>query len=134
MEKEDYMSRLTELVTGNVTTPPPDENKLKLIFIGDSNSENLRTECQKNNAIDYHFKTLYTAPDIAKFTKSNTGKTLIEQKDGIIILTGTNHIRKNEPLYEIYESLKTIAESIPRKMPIIILETPPFKTDARKNN
>ena len=134
IDRDDYMTRLTELITGAKPTTTPEEPTNKILFLGDSNTENLRTECEKISGIEWTFKTLYTTQDISKFTSSANGKTLINQQDAIILLTGTNHIKINQPLNEIYTNLKATTENIARNKPIIIMEIPPFKTDQRKNN
>jgi hypothetical protein len=43
-------------------------------------------------------------------------------------------MKKGEPLHTVFDNIRATIAALPENKPIIILETPPFKTDTKKNN
>ena len=94
--------------------------------------ENLKQQCTNLAEFDWTFKRVHTTEEVDSFLSQPAGSQLIDNSNMIVLLTGTNHIRKNEDIDTIFKKIKNIIEKIPENMPKIILEIPPWKNDKER--
>ena len=130
-ERDFYIEKITKKAVGEPKQATEDK-KERILFLGDSNMENLKQHCSKLTEYEWIFKRLFTAEEVDNFLTQPTGKQTVANSNLVILLTGTNHIRRNEDLEDIFKKINNAIRKIPDTMPKIILEIPPWKNDRER--
>ena len=114
----ELLNKLTSARASTVQRRPSSQNKLKLIFIGDSNSRRITPHLDRRNKWDCSENT-YVIRDLERVKCDTT-------YDGAVFLLGTNDIKKGNDGKREAENLIQHVKEFQHAKHLFILELPPI--------